>query len=214
MGHIDRPSYGRPTLEVSMVAPRSGLFSRSTTDRDHDGVDDRTEVREERVVERDHEPVLDDTQTLRRPAHPNRSEMVDRDRDGVDDRVETKPEAPVAPTPVPQKVVPARASMTATLGVVLGVAGVAMALTGLLAPFGIVVGAVGVLLSLAGMSAGRRPNVAGRGLGALGLLVSAAAIVLAVLAMVHTTSWLDSDVDQVAKLRDWINVQLPWMKDW
>jgi hypothetical protein len=89
-----------------------------------------------------------------------------------------------------------------------------MALTGRLAPFGIAVGVVGLLLSFAGMSAGRRPNVAGRGLGAFGLLLSAAAVVLSVLAMVHTASWLDSDIDQVAKLRDWVNVQLPWMKDW
>jgi hypothetical protein len=35
-----------------------------------------------------------------------------------------------------------------------------------------------------------------------------------VLAILHTTSWLDSNVDQVAKLRDWLNAQLPFLKNW
>jgi hypothetical protein len=64
------------------------------------------------------------------------------------------------------------------------------------------------------VSAGRKPNVAGRGLGTLGLLVSFVAIAFSVLALTHSASWLDSNVDQVAKLRDWVNVQLPWMKNW
>jgi hypothetical protein len=96
----------------------------------------------------------------------------------------------------------------------IGLVGVAAALTGLLAPFGVVLGVLGVLISFAGVSAGRKPNVAGRGLGTLGLLVSFVAIAFSVLALTHSASWLDSNVDQVAKLRDWVNVQLPWMKNW
>jgi hypothetical protein len=200
---------------------RSGLFG-GRTDRDHDGVDDRTETRE---------PVVDETVSERHRTYSandsDYSPMVDRDRDGVDDRDEspTARLAPVAPVSPAETVEPeargtahpvmhARASLAATLGVMVGLVGVVAALTGLLAPFGVVLGALGVLFSFAGMSAGRKPNVAGRGLGALGLLVSFVAIVFSVLALTHTTSWLDSNIDQVAKLRDWINVQMPWMKDW
>jgi hypothetical protein len=32
--------------------------------------------------------------------------------------------------------------------------------------------------------------------------------------MNHTVHWLDSDVDQVARLRDWLDTQLPFMRDW
>ena len=201
---------------------RSGLFgSRTAPDRDHDGVDDRTEVQEP-VLDRDRDGVddRDETLSMRHSTHSNRSSLVDRDRDGVDDRDETPtapiaPVAPVSPAPAPERtVVHARASMAATLGVIVGLVGVAAALTGLLAPFGVVLGVLGLLFSFAGMSAGRRPNVAGRGLGALGLLVSFVAIVFSVLALTHSMSWLDSNVDQVAKLRDWLNLQLPWMSDW
>jgi VIT1/CCC1 family predicted Fe2+/Mn2+ transporter len=199
---------------------RSGLFG-GRTDRDHDGVDDRTETRE---------PVTDETVSERHRTYSSnsaRSPMVDRDRDGVDDRDETPterlgPDAPVEPVqPVEPEargtarpVMHARASLAATIGVMVGLVGVVAALTGLLAPFGVVLGVLGVLFSFAGMSAGRKPNVAGRGLGALGLLVSFVAIVFSVLALTHATSWLDSNIDQVAKLRDWVNVQMPWMKNW
>jgi VIT1/CCC1 family predicted Fe2+/Mn2+ transporter len=206
---------------------RSGLFG-SRADRDHDGVDDRTEAREP-VAE---EMVSERHRTYSTPDNPARSPMVDRDRDGVDDRDETPTERfgpdgrvePVAPVTEPvtepvdrgvaRPVVRARASLAATIGVMVGLVGVAAALTGLLAPFGVVLGVVGLLFSFAGMSAGRKPNVAGRGLGALGLLVGFVAIVFSVLALAHAASWLDSNVDQVAKLRDWVNVQLPWMKSW
>jgi hypothetical protein len=195
---------------------RSGLFH-SRADRDHDGVDDRTETQE---------PVVDETVAERhRTYSADRSAMVDRDRDGVDDRDETPtarlgPTAPVAPVTAPETtretrpVVHARASMAAALGLMIGLVGVVTALTGLLAPFGVVLGVLGVLISFAGVSAGRKPNVAGRGLGMLGLLVSFVAIAFSVLALTHSVSWLDSNVDQVAKLRDWVNVQLPWMKNW
>jgi len=38
--------------------------------------------------------------------------------------------------------------------------------------------------------------------------------VLGVLAMTHSVSWLDSDVDQVSRLRDWFDAQFPFMQDW
>lgn len=228
---------------------RNGLFGgrtegkpvNSAVDRDGDGVDDRDEPRNTRVLERDQEPVLDREPMIDRDGVDDRTEakhalVPDTNRDGVDDRVDARdPVAPVSPVtpgsatpgsvtpepvapaevaPAPVRVAPARASMLATLGLMLGLVGVAATLTGRLAPAGIVLGVVGLLLSLGGVRAGAKSRVAGRGLGLMGLLLSAAAIVLAIFAMRHTASWLDSNVDQVAKLRTWLDLRMPWMRNW
>jgi hypothetical protein len=148
-------------------------------------------VERERVVER---PVV---------APP----AVDRDRDGVDDRVEARP------APAPQKI-RARASLFATLALMVGLTSVYAALTGRLAPVAIALGVLGLLLSFAGMSASGRPRIAGGGLSAFALLLSIGGAVLGVLAMYGSVSWLDSDVDQVSRLRDWLDTQLPFMSNW
>ncbi|GIJ72070.1 hypothetical protein [Virgisporangium ochraceum] len=154
-------------------------------------VDRPAVVERERVVER---PVV---------APP----AVDRDRDGVDDRVETRP------APAPQKI-RARASLFATLALMVGLTSVYAALTGRLAPVAIALGVLGLLLSFAGMSASGRPRIAGGGLSAFALLLSIGGAVLGVLAMYGSVSWLDSDVDQVSRLRDWLDTQLPFMSNW
>jgi len=223
------------------VARIGQLFGgRNATDRDGDGVDDRAE---RPAVDRNHDGVDDraeaasETRTWRlRPRH-------DKDGDGVDDRTEAKTTgtipavgvmdrehetATMRPTidrdpvtvpdpvtePVPVRQAPARVSLLAALGVMLGVAAVAIAMTGLLAPWAIPVGALGLLFSFGGIIAGVRPNVAGRGLGTLGVLISGTAVVFGILAMTGQVSWLDSNVDQVARLNDWLDAQFPWMKDW
>jgi hypothetical protein len=198
----------------------------TAADRDRDGVDDR--------VER--------TDTIPAVGVLDRDTGRDTDRDGIADRRESPthrlaadgststvmqrsidrdaPVSPVSPAPgtapdiVPVRQAPARASLMATFGVVFGVAGVAVALTGLLAPWAIAVGAVGLLLSFGGVIAGARPNVAGRGLGTLGVLINGTAMVFGILAVTGQVSWLDSDVDQVARLNEWLDARLPWMKDW
>jgi hypothetical protein len=194
---------------------RNGLFggrtederATGTVDRDRDGVDDREESRSRIPSRADR---ADDNRDLNRdgttppPPPPAPVERVEP----------VEPTSPATPTAPPVRVAPARASMTATLGLMIGLIGIATALTGRLAPLGIALGVVGLLLSLTGAVAGAKPHVAGRGLGAFGVLLSAAAIVFAILAMTHTASWLDSDVDQVAKLRDWLDVQMPWMSSW
>jgi hypothetical protein len=73
---------------------------------------------------------------------------------------------------------------------------------------------LGLLLSFAGLSASGRPRVAGGGLSVFALLLSVGGAVLGVLAMTGTVSWLDGDVDQVSRLRDWLDAQLPFMSDW
>jgi hypothetical protein len=88
------------------------------------------------------------------------------------------------------------------------------ALSGRLAPVAVALGVVGLLLSFAGLSASGRPRIAGGGLSVFALLLSVGGAVLGVLAMNHATTWLDADVDQISRLRDWLDTQLPFMKDW
>jgi hypothetical protein len=139
--------------------------------------------------------------------------VVDRDhdgRDGTDDRVETRP----PPAPAPQPKIRARASLVATLALIVGLTSVYAALSGRLAPVAVALGVLGLLLSFAGLSATGRPRIAGSGLAVFALLLSVGGAVLGVLAMNGTVSWLDADVDQVSRLRDWLDTQLPFMKDW
>lgn len=220
---------------------RMGLFGRRTdddreapaavgsakvadrADRDGDGVPDRAETREERLVDRNGDTAVYRSNTTDRDADTTRAAhertearlaareraaqetaVVDRDRDGVDDRVQ----APPAP------VVRARSSMLATLALIVGMTSVYAALTGRLAPVAVALGVLGLLLSFGGLSASGRPRVAGGGMALLALLLSVAGAVLGVLAITGSVSWLDSDVDQVAKLRDWLDSRLPFMKGW
>jgi hypothetical protein len=216
------------------VARIGQLFGgRSTTDRDGDGVDDRAanESRTWRLGrkhDRDHDGVDDRTQA--RAGDTGTIPPVgvtDRERDTATMRrtIDREPVSPPGPRaaepvtepitePVPVRQAPARVSLLATLGLILGLAGIAVALTGLLAPWAIAVGALGLLFSFGGIIAGVRPHVAGRGLGTLGVLLSATAVVFGILAMTGQVSWLDSDTDQVARLNDWLDARLPWMKDW
>lgn len=213
-------------------------------DRDHDGVDDRTERVDPRDTNRDgivtpdearaaHErtqarmaarerlaaekadkdagttavtdrpAVVERERVVERPVAPP---VVDRDHDGVDDRTQTRP--------APQPKIRARASLFATLALMVGLTSVYAALTGRLAPVAIALGVLGLLLSFAGMSASGRPRIAGGGLSAFALLLSIGGAVLGVLAMYGSVPWLDSDVDQVSRMRDWLDTQLPFMRDW
>jgi hypothetical protein len=231
----DRPA----TVGSTSTADRTAMV-----DRDHDGVDDREErlvKRDEmKAADTDNDGVVDDAEA--RAAHERtqarlanrerlaaqerteartaviepqpvtepvagRAPVVDRDRDGVDDRVETRP-APAAPK------IRARASLMATIALIVGVTSVYAALTGRLAPVAVALGVLGLLFSFAGLSATGRPRIAGGGLAVFALLLSISGAVLGVLAMTGSVSWLDSDVDQVARLRDWIDAQFPFMQDW
>lgn len=151
--------------------------------------------------------VADPDRTVERPGVADRP-VVDRDHDGVDDRVQNGPTAP------PQPKIRARASLFAILALVVGLTSVYAALSGRLAPVAVALGVLGLVLSFAGLSASGRPRVAGGGLSVFALLLSVGGAVLGVLAMSGTASWLDADVDQVSRLRDWLDTQLPFMSDW
>jgi len=135
---------------------------------------------------------------------PPGATAVDRDGDGVDDRTGT----PAA------KVRSGRTSFFATLSLIFGVCAVLASLSGRLAPLGLAVGILGLLLSAAGTAASGRPRVTGKGVALLGLLTSLTGVLFAIFAMNHTAAWLDSDIDQVSRLRDWLDTQLPWLQNW
>jgi hypothetical protein len=201
-------------------ANRDGIVTPDEARAAHERTQARLAARERLAAEKagkddgttavmDRPAVVERERVVERPVAPPPAADRDHDlnRDGVDDRVETRPAAP-------QPKIRARASLMATIALMVGLTSVYAALSGRLAPVAIALGVVGLLLSFAGMSASGRPRIAGGGLSAFALLLSVGGAVLGVLAMNGTVSWLDADVDQVSRLRDWLDTQLPFMSDW
>jgi len=128
---------------------------------------------------------------------------------------ETEPVTrPVEPVPAPQPKIRARTSMFATFALILGLSSVYAALSGRLAPAALLLGLVGLVFAFGGLTATGRPRVTGSTMALLALILSVAGPVLAILAMNHSATWLDSDVDQVARLRDWLDTQVPFIRSW
>lgn len=107
----------------------------------------------------------------------------------------------------------AHVSAAATIALIVGLSAVYAALTGILAPVAVALGVIGLLFSMVGFAAVSRAGVTGHSLATLGLIASAAGIVLGILAIRNVLPWLHH-TDQVANLRHWLEVQLPWMKSW
>ncbi|MFF3857170.1 thrombospondin [Micromonospora sp. NPDC002575] len=122
------------------------------------------------------------------------------------DRADAEGEARREPVPVVAGPKP-RASLLATLGLVVGVAGLAAVLTGALAGYGIAVGALGAVLSVFGLLATRRRHIAGKTDALLGMAFGVAAVVLGVLAMTGQFGWPTTDGDWVQRLREWLDSQ-------
>jgi hypothetical protein len=104
-----------------------------------------------------------------------------------------------------------RASLTATLSLILGVVGAVAVLTGLLAGPGVAVGLIAAMVGLGGVAATSRRHVAGKSDALLGIALGLAATVLGVLALTGNLSWLNGDTDIVARVHDWFAAQLPWL---
>jgi len=105
----------------------------------------------------------------------------------------------------------ARLSVSAGIGAVLSVAGLAGAASGLLAPEGIVIALIGVAFSLVGLASGGEDGVTGRGLAVFGLLFGIAGMVIAVVAFTHRFYWPNSDIDEVTALHNWIVAHWSWL---
>ena len=174
-------------------------------ERDADG-----RVVAERVEDTDSPMVTDRPTVVERPA------VVDRPRDTV---VERPVERDTVTEPVTEQVVEeprrwAHNSLSAVTGLVVGVVAIGAVLTGLLAPLGVAIGVIGALISLTGLIRASRRGVTGHGAAFVGLVASLGAVILGVLAIQGELSWLNSATDEVARLRNWLNVTFPWMKSW
>ena len=120
----------------------------------------------------------------------------------ITDRVADRPTAqPVLADRKP------RASLLATLGLIAGVAGALLVLSGPLLGYGIGVAALGLILSLAGLNATRKRHVAGKTDALIGLLLSLGAVVIGVLALAGALNWLGTDMQPVTDFRNWLDTQ-------
>jgi hypothetical protein len=105
-------------------------------------------------------------------------------------------------------------SFAATLSLIIGVCAVLGALSGRLAPVAVAAGVLGVLFAAAALAAVSRRTVTGHHVALFGLVFSIAGVVLGILAINKTASWLNVDVDQASRLRDWLNSEWSWLKRW
>jgi hypothetical protein len=134
-------------------------------------------------------------------APPPPPAAITRKPDPVEPTAEQKAveREPVGPRP--------RASFLATLGLILGVASVLLVLSGPLLGYGIGVAGLGLVLSLSGIHATGKRHVAGKTDALIGMVLSLGAIVLGVLALTGSLSWLGTDVQPVNSLREWLDTQ-------
>ncbi|MFI6067425.1 thrombospondin [Micromonospora sp. NPDC051227] len=146
-----------------------------------------------RTAERD----ADLDSTTRRPDATDRA-TTDHP---VDPTGVTTPEPPVTRGPKP------RASLLATLGLIVSVVGAMFVLTGTLAGYGIGLGAFGAVLAVLGLMATRRRHVAGKTDALFGVLIGLAAVVIGVLAMTGQFDWPTTDGDWVQRFREWLDSQ-------
>ncbi|HWH00764.1 MAG TPA: hypothetical protein VNV66_15945 [Pilimelia sp.] len=113
------------------------------------------------------------------------------------DRSAGEPEAGVRP----------RASLLATLGLVVGLVAALAVLTGTLAGYGLGVGLLGLFLSVAGLSATRRRHIAGKADALLGVLLSLGALVVGGLALFGVLPALSPETNTVDTVRQWLDTQ-------
>jgi hypothetical protein len=210
--------HSRAGRSAERESPPDQLNDTSVEDRDGTSLTDREVDHDvDHEVHHDGADDVSDVPPVHDPTPPRAAEPVAEPatRSVAEPEAEPVTTAPPIEEPArPERVRAGRTSTLATIGLILGVCAVLTALSGRLAPVGIVLGAVGLLVAAAGMAATGRPRVTGKGVALLALVASLAGLALAILAVSHTTSWLDSSVDQVARARDWLDTQMSWLKGW
>ncbi|MEV4518866.1 thrombospondin [Micromonospora tulbaghiae] len=167
-----------PVTDARTVGPTPA--AERTVDLDRDGRPDRTDL------DRDGRTDLD---------RDGRPDGTDADRDGRVDR------------PEPYTTRRPRASLLATLGLIVSVVGALFVLSGTLAGYGIGVGAAGAVLAVLGLIATRRRHVAGKTDALIGIAVGLAAVVLGIVAMTGQFDWPTTDGDWVGRFREWLDSQ-------
>lgn len=143
-----------------------------------------------------HRPVPDRPATATGTARPATAPTTTRDVDA-----EREPEIAVVPGPKP------RASLLATLGLIVGVTAALFVLTGTLAGYGIALGVLALLLSVGGLSATGRRHIAGKSDALIGLALGLGAIVVGILALTGQFAWPSGDADTVQRFREWLDSQ-------
>jgi hypothetical protein len=149
-------------------------------------------------------------------------DQADRDRAVAEHERAAEPatapttEPPVEPAaePAPEPKRWVHSSVTATIGLIIGVTAVLAALSGRLAPVAVAAGTIGVLFAGSGLAAVTRRHVTGHHVALLALAFNIAGVVLGILAIFKTAPWLNSQVDQAGQVRDWLDAHLPWMTRW
>jgi hypothetical protein len=186
---------------------RMPTFSRHSGPTSGHDAHDEARTTTVRDVDRSDEP----TEVIP-PTHPVRQDTAQaaRDRDAAERaafraqtaEAETKRDAAPAPAgPRP------RASLLATMSLIAAVAAVLFTLSGALAGYGIALGVLAVVLSLGGISATGRRHVAGKTDALFGLFLGLGAIVLGILAVTGSLSWLTADAEPVSRFREWLDTQ-------
>jgi len=128
--------------------------------------------------------------------------FADVDRSATTREQEYVHDEPVVTGPKP------RASLLATLGLILAVASALLVLSGPLLGYGIGVAGLALILSLAGLRATKKRHVAGKTDALIGTIVSLAAIVVGVLALTGSLYWLGTDMQPVNSVREWLDTQV------
>ncbi|MET8233546.1 thrombospondin [Micromonospora sp. NPDC005298] len=141
----------------------------------------------------------DTTDRATRPTDTTDRVTTDRPVDPTPDRAEPEPQVTRGPKP--------RASLLATLGLIVAVAGALFVLTGTLAGYGIGLGAFGAVLAVFGLMATRRRHIAGKTDALFGVLIGLGAVVVGVLAMTGQFDWPTTDGDWVQRFREWLDSQ-------
>jgi hypothetical protein len=165
----------------------------------------RDERRDVRHDARDQRPD-DEPKTAELPPAPARADRTTPPPppSTVSRPVFPKDDADTEQTPVVAGPKP-RASLLATLGLILGVASVLLVLSGPLLGWGIGVAGVALVLSLGGIRATSKRHVAGKTDALIGMVLALGAIVLGVLALTGSLTWLGTDTNNVPALRDWLD---------
>jgi hypothetical protein len=140
-----------------------------------------------------------ETDTRRRVFdNPDRRDDANR-RDAATAATESAVTEPAVTGPKP------RASLLATLGLIGGVAAALLVLSGPLLPYGIGLAVLALILSVSGMHATGRRHVAGKTDALIGMVLSLAAIVVGILALTGSLSWLGTDMQPATTLRQWLD---------
>ncbi len=190
------PSFSRRPGTTDTLDDRDGRLAAGEPARVRQQTDDRAAVRSSTA-----ELPLSEATTER--LYPQRvragqaSGARTADRTPVAD--DTAPPVPAGPRP--------RASLLATLGLVAGVVAALFVLSGTLAGYGVALGVLAVLLSVGGVSATGRRHVAGKVDALIGLTLGLGAIVVGILTVTGSLSWLTTDTEAVDRLKEWLDTQ-------